>query len=64
MNNSILGESGIQITVLLILFPILAGLVIAIVKTYSSYKNLKNRRRLFEFNKKVQSLSPEELAAY
>ena len=61
MNNSIFGESGIQITVFLILIPVLAGLLIAIVKTYSTYKNLKNRRKLFEFNKKIETLTPEEL---
>ena len=64
MNNSIFGESGIQITVLLILIPVLAGLVIAIVKTYSTYKNLKNQRKLFEFNKKIETLTPEELDFY
>lgn len=64
MNNSIFGESGIQITVLLILIPVLAGLVIAIVKTYSTYKNLKNQRKLFEFNKKIETLTPDELDFY
>lgn len=61
MNNSIFGESGIQITVLLILLPVLAGLIIAIVKTYGTYKK---GRRLAEFRKRIQNLSPEELAAY
>ena len=64
MNNSIFGESGIQITLLLILIPVLAGLVIAIVKTYSTYMDLKNRRKLFEFNKKIENLTPEELEFY
>lgn len=64
MNNSIFGESGIQITVFLILLPVLAGLVIAIVKTYSTYKDLRNRRKLFEFNKKLEKLTPEEIQAY
>lgn len=64
MNNSIFGESGIQITVFLILLPLLVGLVIAIVKTYGTYKQLKQRRKLAEFRKKIQTLSEEELATY
>ena len=64
MNNSIFGESGIQITLLLILIPVLAGLVIAIVKTYSTYKDLRNRRKLFDVNKKIEKLTPEELDFY
>ena len=64
MNNSIFGESGIQITVFLILIPVLVGLLIAVVKTYGTYKEMKNRRKLFEFNKKIESLSPEELKFY
>jgi cytochrome c oxidase cbb3-type subunit 1 len=64
MNNSIFGESGIQITLVLILLPVLVGLLIAIVKTYSTYKELKARRKLGEFQKKIQNLSPEELRIY
>ncbi len=64
MNNSIFGESGIQITVFLILLPLLVGLVIAIVKTYGTYKQLKQRRKLTEFQKKIQTLSEQELATY
>lgn len=64
MNNSIFGESGIQITVFLILLPILMGLLIAIIKTYGTYKELKSRRKLLDFQKKLATLSPEEIAAY
>lgn len=64
MNNSIFGESGIQLTVLLILIPVLVGLLIAIIKTYSTYKDLKNRRKLLEFNKKIEKMSPAELQIY
>ncbi len=64
MNNSIFGESGIQITLVLILLPVLVGLILAIVKTYSTYKDLKARRKLAEFHKKIQHLSKEELERY
>ena len=64
MNNSIFGESGIQITFVLILVPVLVGLLIAIIKTFGTYKDLKNRRKLYEFNKKIDTLSSEELEVY
>ena len=64
MNNSLFGESGIQITLVLILLPILAGLLIAIVKTYSTYRNLKSRRELLDFEKKIKTLSPQEIEDY
>ena len=64
MNNSLIGESGIQITLVLVLIPILAGLLIAILKTYSTYKNLKSRRKLLDLEKKIKTLSPEEIQHY
>lgn len=64
MNNSLIGESGIQITLVLVLIPILAGLLIAILKTYSTYKNLKSRRELLDLEKKIKTLSPEEIQQY
>ena len=64
MNNSLFGESGIQITLVLVLIPILAGLLIAILKTYSTYKNLKSRRELLDLEKKIKTLSPEEIQHY
>ena len=64
MNNSLIGESGIQITLVLVLIPILAGLLIAILKTYSTYKNLKSRRELLDLEKKIKTLSSEEIQHY
>ena len=64
MYNSLIGESGIQITLVLVLIPILAGLLIAILKTYSTYKNLKSRRKLLDLEKKIKTLSPEEIQQY
>ncbi len=64
MNNSLIGESGIQITLVLVLIPILADLLIAILKKYSTYKNLKSRRELLDLEKKVKTLSPEEIQHY
>ena len=51
-------------TVLLVLVPILAGLVIAIVRTYGIYKNLMGRKQLRQFEKKIETLSPDEIEIY
>lgn len=64
MNNSLFGESGIQLTLLLIVIPVLVGLVIAVVKTFSTYKNLRARHQLREFEKKIEHLSPQEIEQY
>lgn len=64
MNSSLFGESGIQLTLLLILLPILAGLLIAIVKTYGTYKNLRSKRQFLETQKKIKHLSAEEILEY
>ena len=64
MNNALLGESGIQITLFLILIPVLAGLAIAVVKTYGTYKDLQKKRQYLDFQKKVANLSPEEIQEY
>lgn len=64
MNNSIFGESGIQFAVFLVLIPVLVGLFIAVLRMYSLYLNLKKRNELLSFNKKIKSLSEEEIKAY
>ena len=64
MKLSLFGESGIQITVLLILIPVLVGLLLAVIKLYSTYKYLKKRNELNAFNKKVAGLTDEEIEAY
>lgn len=64
MNNNLFGQSGIQITLLLILLPIIAGLILGVIKLYNSYLSLKKRRELSEFSKKLGDLTPEELDAY
>lgn len=64
MNNSLFGESGIQLTLLLVLIPIIAGLAIAVVRTYATYKNIRKRREYLEFQKKISRLTPEEIKVY
>lgn len=61
---SLFAESGIQITLFLILLPIIVGLIIGVVKLYNTYLNLKKKEELYKFSKKLGTLSPEELEAY
>ncbi|SFI48138.1 cbb3-type cytochrome c oxidase subunit I [Halpernia frigidisoli] len=61
MNNGLFGESGIQITLLLILLPIIVALIIGVVKLYNSYLNLKRRKELSDFTKNLGNLTPDEL---
>lgn len=64
MNNSLFGESGVQLTLLLILIPILAGLVIAVIRTYGTYKDLQIRRELQDIHNKIKDLTPVEVEQY
>ena len=64
MNNSLFGESGIQLTLVLVLIPVIAALVIAVVRTYAAYKNIRKRREYLEFQKKISRLTPEEIKVY
>ena len=64
MNNSLFGESGIQLTLVLVLIPVIAALVIAVVRTYAAYKNIRKRREYLEFQKKISTLTPEEIQEY
>ncbi len=64
MNNSLFGESGIQLTLVLVLIPVIAGLVIAVVRTYAAYKNIRKQREYLDFQKKLSTLTPEEIEVY
>lgn len=64
MNNSLFGESGIQLTLVLVLIPVIAALVIAVVRTYAAYKNIRKRREYLEFQKKISTLTPEEIQEF
>lgn len=64
MNSSLFGESGVQITLLLILLPIILALAIGVLKLYSSFLNLKKRKELSDFKKSLRDLTTEELEIY
>lgn len=61
---SLFKETGIQITLLLMLMIIIAGLVILVFKFLSVYGNILKRREIAEVRKEIENLTPEELAEY
>ena len=62
--SSLFNQTGIQITILLMLMVIIAGLVILIFKFLSIYGRILRRKELQEARKKIEDMSSEELAAY
>jgi len=61
---SLFNQTGIQITLLLMLMIIIAGLIIVVIKFLSLYSNILRKKEEREMQKKLHSLSPEELADY
>lgn len=60
----LLEKPGVQITVLLFLIVVIAGLFIAVLQYFSVYKNLIKKKELIAARKKIQTLSDEQLAQY
>lgn len=50
-NESVLGQTGIIITIILIMIPILVGMFLMVVKTSAVLRQMKNRRQLKEAEK-------------
>lgn len=63
-DSALLNETGIQLTLLLLLIIIIAGLTIAIFKFLSVYANILKRKEALEAQKKIENLSEEELENY
>ncbi|SFN41482.1 cytochrome c oxidase cbb3-type subunit 1 [Chryseobacterium oleae] len=62
--SSLLNQTGIQITLLLMLMVIIASLVILIFKFLAIYSRILRNRELSEIRKKIENSSPEELREY
>jgi cytochrome c oxidase cbb3-type subunit 1 len=62
--TSLFNQTGIQITLALMLTIIIAGLIIVVFKFLSVYSNILRRREYLEIQKKIENLSPEELEEY
>lgn len=61
---SLFKETGIQITLLLTLMVIVAGLVIVVLKFLSIYAKILRRKESAETKKEIENLTPEEVAKY
>lgn len=59
--TSLLNESGIIITILLIAIPVIAACLIGIVKAYATINNSLRKKKLAHFNKYVEELNAEEI---
>ncbi|WP_100376138.1 cbb3-type cytochrome c oxidase subunit I [Chryseobacterium geocarposphaerae] len=62
--TSLFNQPGIQITIVLLLIIIIAGLVIVVLKFLSVYSQILRRKEYSEIQKKIENLSPEELNEY
>ncbi len=62
--TSLFSQPGIQITIVLLLIIIIAGLVIVVLKFLSVYSQILRRKEYSEVQKKIENLSPEELNEY
>ncbi|HTN37360.1 MAG TPA: cbb3-type cytochrome c oxidase subunit I [Arachidicoccus sp.] len=58
--SEVLGETGIIITIILIMIPILVGLLLMAIKTSSVLRQFKNRRNLKEAEKLAEMLEANE----
>ncbi|MBD98985.1 MAG: cytochrome oxidase subunit I [Verrucomicrobia bacterium] len=59
--NSIFNESGILITIALIMVPVLVGALLAYSKAIQVLKELNTKHKIKEFQKRIESLSEEEI---
>ncbi|MDQ1160010.1 cytochrome c oxidase cbb3-type subunit 1 [Chryseobacterium sp. SORGH_AS 447] len=63
-DSPLFNQTGIQLTLALMLIIIVAGLVIVVLKFLSIYSNILKQREWLEAEKKRWNLSPEERAEY
>ena len=59
-SKSILSETGIIITIILVLIPLVVASIIIILKAFAAFKNVIKRKELEKFNTYVKRLSPAE----
>ena len=59
--QNVLSESGVIITIILIMIPVIAGSVIAIVKSFAIIKSFRQKKELEKFNQRVENLTPGEI---
>ncbi|MBK7602828.1 MAG: cbb3-type cytochrome c oxidase subunit I [Saprospiraceae bacterium] len=59
-SKSILSETGIIITIILVLIPLIVASIIIILKAFAAFNNVIKRKELEKFNTYLKRLSPEE----
>jgi len=59
--KNIFSESGIIITIILILIPVIVASIIVIIKAYAVLNNYLKKKELQKFNEYLKALSPEEV---
>jgi cytochrome c oxidase cbb3-type subunit I len=59
--KNIFSESGIIITIILILIPLITASIIVIIKAYVALNNYLKKKELEKFNEYLKGLSPEEI---
>lgn len=59
--KNLLSESGIIITIVLILIPLVGAAILMAVKSSRAIKNYFKKNELEQFNKHLETISPEEL---
>jgi cytochrome c oxidase cbb3-type subunit I len=59
--KNLLTESGIIITLILVVIPIIIASIIVIIKGYAIFNNYLKKKELKEFNDYLKKLSPEEI---
>lgn len=62
--SSLFNQTGIQLTLLLMLIIIIAGLVVLVFKFLSVYANILRRKEYLEEQKKIKELSSAEVEEY
>ncbi len=60
-NKNLFSESGIIITLILILIPVLIAAVIVVLKAYGIFTKYFKKKELEKFNAYLKELSPEEI---
>jgi len=59
--NNIFSETGIIITIILIIIPVVTATIIVILKAYAAINNYLKRIELEKFNEYLKGLSPDEV---
>ena len=60
-NKNLFSESGIIITLILILIPVLVAAMIVVLKAFKLFKSYFQKKELEKFNTYLKELNPEEI---